>query len=369
MADRLGVLWEGSFFVHHSLANINCEVAALLAEREDVDLGLVPYEPHTFGDEVDPRYRAITERLHRRPARVDAHVRHRWPADFARPDEGAFILIQPWEYGWVPLSWVEGIGTAVDELWVHSRFVRDAYVRSGVDPEKIRLIPLGVNSERFNPDVEPFSVRTEKSFRFLFVGGTLERKGFDLLLRAYTEEFSAEDDVCLVVKDFFYGPYGRELVRELRRDPRAPEVRYGYGTMTPERLGGLYTACDCYVQPYRGEGFGLPIAEAMACGLPVIVTGRGPTLDYCTEETAYLVPAEEVPYPHEWSAELPTVRPATWFEPDEVEFRRLLRHVFEHRVEARRTGAAARTHVHERYTWARTVDEVVRRFERLREGA
>ena len=38
-------------------------------------------------------------------------------------------------------------------------------------------------------------------------------------------------------------------------------------------MAALYAACDCLVHPYRGEGFGLPIAEAMACGLPVIVTG------------------------------------------------------------------------------------------------
>ena len=43
--------------------------------------------------------------------------------------------------------------------------------------------------------------------------------------------------------------------------------------LSEAELAGLYTACDCLVHPYRGEGFGLPIAEAMACGLPVIVTG------------------------------------------------------------------------------------------------
>jgi glycosyltransferase involved in cell wall biosynthesis len=365
MSRPLGLLWEGSFFVHHSLANVNCELAVLLAERDDIDLGLVPFESHRFGDEIDPRYRAITARLNRRPETIDVHVRHRWPPDFKRPPKGAFVLVQPWEYGSVPVAWVEGIAESVDELWVHSRFVRDTYVRSGVDSDIVALIPLGVNPERFHPDAEPFPVSTEKSFRFLFVGGTIERKGFDLLLEAYAEEFTAADDVCLVVKDFFYGPYGRELVRELRRDTRAPEVRYGYGTMDPTRLGGLYTACDCYVQPYRGEGFGLPIVEAMACGLPVIVTGRGPALDYCSEETAYLIPAKEA-FLREWLPELPTVHPVTWFEPDPVELRRLLRHVFEHRDEARRKGALARAHIHKRYTWARAVEEIVRRLERWR---
>ena len=41
-------------------------------------------------------------------------------------------------------------------------------------------------------------------------------------------------------------------------------------------LAALYRACDVLVHPYRGEGFAMPVLEAMACGLPVIVTARRP---------------------------------------------------------------------------------------------
>jgi glycosyltransferase involved in cell wall biosynthesis len=329
-------VWDGDVAAHHSFANVNRELTARLAGRSGIDLASEPP--------------------------VDVHVRHRWPPDFTRPDAERFVLVQPYEYGCVPEVWVSGIAENVDELWVHSRFVRDAYARSGVDPARIELLPLGVDPAVFHPAADPFPISTAKTFKFLFVGGTLERKGFDLLMQAYAEEFTSDDDVCLVVKDFFYGGDGRALVRELRLDPAAPEVRYGYGTIDWARVAGLYTACDCYVHPYRGEGFALPIVEAMACALPVIATGLGPTLDYCPEGTAYLLPAEEVPYPYEWPAELPTARPPTWFEPDGGELRRLMRYVYEHRQEARRVGERARAHVHRRLTWERTTDEVVRRL-------
>ena len=81
-------------------------------------------------------------------------------------------------------------------------------------------------------------------------------------------------------------------------------------------MAGLYSACDCLVHPFRGEGFGLPVVEAMACGLPVIVTGAGPALDYASEKTAFLIPAERKPFPERRVGDLETIGRPWLFEPD-----------------------------------------------------
>lgn len=100
----------------------------------------------------------------------------------------------------------------------------------------------------------------------------------------------------------------------------------------------------------------------MACGLPVIVTGRGPALDYCTRDTAYLVPAEERPVPGPWDRGVPTVRDPTWFDPDKPELCRLLRGVFESRDDARRVGARASARILERFTWRQSADAIAARL-------
>jgi glycosyltransferase involved in cell wall biosynthesis len=71
-----------------------------------------------------------------------------------------------------------------------------------------------------------------------------------------------------------------EAIDRFRSQPHAPAIEYLDQPLKEAELPGLYTACQCLVHPYRGEGFGLPIVVAMACGLPVIVTGSGAALDF-----------------------------------------------------------------------------------------
>src|SRR5207302_1409289 len=96
----------------------------------------------------------------------------------------------------------------------------------------------------------------------------------------------------------------------------AAEIEYLHQNLREEELAGLYTACDCLVHPYRGEGFGLPIAEAMACGLPVIVTGYGAALDFCNDENAFLIPASIRCFPERKLGDLETVDYPWLAEPD-----------------------------------------------------
>ncbi|UCF67313.1 MAG: glycosyltransferase [Acidobacteriota bacterium] len=174
--------------------------------------------------------------------------------------------------------------------------MRDGFVRSGVPADRIEAVPNGVDKDWFQPEGERFELETAKSFKLLFVGGTTPRRGIDLLLSAHLRAFSASDDVCLVIKDmgvgsFYKGQTSQELIRRCQRLAGGPEIVYLDGSLTARELAGLYRACDALVHPYRGEGFGLPIAEAMASALPVIVTDHGAARDFCHARTAYLIPA------------------------------------------------------------------------------
>jgi glycosyltransferase involved in cell wall biosynthesis len=143
-------------------------------------------------------------------------------------------------------------------------------------------------------------------------------------------------------------------------------VLYLDRTLGAHELAGLYAACDCLVHPYRGEGFGLPIAEAMACGTPAIVTGYGAAMDFCDTSNAYPVLARVPRFASRQIGEIATADHPWLAEPDAAVLRHAMRHVFEHPEEARHKGRVASDHIRGRFTWAHAADAVEERLDELR---
>ena len=132
-------------------------------------------------------------------------------------------------------------------------------------------------------------------------------------------------------------------------------------------MPGLYAACQCLVHPYRGEGFGLPIAEAMACGLAVIVPAYGACLDFCDESVAMLVEARETRLPEARVGNLPTVEPGWWAEIDRKGLADAMRRVVEDPEAARALGLRASKRISSDFTWARAAKIATGRILKLAE--
>jgi glycosyltransferase involved in cell wall biosynthesis len=222
--------------------------------------------------------------------------------DFRLPDTGKLVAVRTWDFGPFPPELTARVNRHYDQLWVHTRWNEEQALAGGIDKALVRVVPHGIDPEVFRPDGPAFSIPGGRSFNFLFVGGTVIRKGIDILLAAYGRAFSPDDDVCLVIKDsthnvFFAGQTFDEEIRRMAADPAAPAIAYLDGQLPEQDLAALYRTCDVAAFPYRAEGFVLPILEAMASGTPAIVPNIGPSVDYCTDDTSYMVPARRIRLP------------------------------------------------------------------------
>jgi tetratricopeptide (TPR) repeat protein len=346
--------WQGAFLAYHSLALVNRELALALRRRGALirprHLGSCEFTPQS-GEHLADLFNAAGDE-----GPAELVIRHAWPPDFSAPNAPRMVMIQPWEYGSLPAAWLAPMRHAVDRIWVPSTWVRDGYVESGVPAESVKVVPNGVNTARYRPGQHRAEIPEAPGFRFLFVGGTIARKGIDILIKAFLAAFTSADDVTLVIKDFgaqsFYkGQDAAGLIAQAQQVPNAPRIVHITRDLSEEELIGLYAACDCLVHPYRGEGYGLPVAEAMACGLPVIVTAGGATRDFTDVSNSYQLPARRVQFPTRQVGDIPTVGHPYWLEPDQDALVDLLRHVADHPGEAAEVGARAAADIAERHTW------------------
>ena len=361
------VVLRGGVFGHDSLSTVNRELLVALRERGTAVSALTAEEP------TAAEGRRLSDiALHRELPRGDValEIRHAFPPLFT-PTPHPLVLIQPWEFGCLPAEWVGPLRDVVDELWVPTHYVRQAAIDSGVDPAQVVVVPNGVDPRTFSPEGPRRALRTGKSLKLLFVGGLIERKGVDALLETYCSTFTAVDDVCLVLKPFGSATVYRDstLEGDVRRlaSGGGPEIEFVDDDLTAAEMAALYRACDVLVHPYRGEGFGMPIAEAMACGLPVVVPDDGACLDFCDEEVAWMIPTRRVPIrPSEWT---PVAGGSWWLEPSRDGLAAALREACADQAGRERRGRAGAERIAAQFTWSHAAEIAAGRIAALLSAA
>ncbi len=259
------------------------------------------------------------------------------------------------EVNGIPREWVDS-ANAMDEIWVSSVFNQSGFTQSGVR-RPVLVMPDGIDPLVFHPAAPAFPVKG--IFVFLSVFEWSERKAPEILLRAFNKTFSRSEEVILFCK-ILAPPWASfdipSVVERLELAHTGGRVIIDLGTYLPsQELGSLYRSADCFVLPTRGEGWGLPVYEAMACGLPVIATNWSAPSEHITDEIAYplrvkrLVTALEGRYPYSGHQ---------WAEPDEDHLRHLMRYVYEHRDEAREKGRMAAELVMGKLTWRHAAERI-----------
>ena len=197
-------------------------------------------------------------------------------------------------------------------------------VPKGIPIFKIRH-PLILNSsDATSPDVlrarygispDAFTV----FFNFDY-GSSYYRKNPEAVVRAFARAFTPSDNAVLLLKTSNAKQHPQNAMR-LRSVVRNLSLDQGRiviidDSLSQSDMSGLYQTCDVYISLHRGEGFGIGMAEAMACGKPVIATDYSANTEFCTDETSIPVPCR-MTSPSKAEIDNPAYsHVASWAEPD-----------------------------------------------------
>jgi glycosyltransferase involved in cell wall biosynthesis len=176
--------------------------------------------------------------------------------------------------------------TEIPDIWAYCmQFVKGVIVPSEFCKrvfEKKVTVPVHVAPLGVNPLVYPYVERAPSDvFTFLMAGSLHYRKGVEFAVKAFKTEFSRNEKVRLILKtrkDFL------DTGREFLDDPRIQVVNCDYDR---QDMLDLYHAADCFIACSRGEASGLTPREAMATGIPAIVTNWGGLEEIADERYSY----------------------------------------------------------------------------------
>ena len=347
-AERLSVYFDGVFKGDYSLAVVNrCLAEALV----NCGVELACYTPEA-GWQADPLLNdlpAVRDRMLGAPPRdqsYDVHIRNTWPPA-TRDMVGRFnaYVCFAWEETEFPARLVERFNRDLDLVMVASAFVKRALVDSGV------TIPVEIVGEgadhvvKLAPPLRSNVAGTRA--RLLHVSSGFPRKGVDCLIRAYRQSFTADDNVELVIKTFANPDNAiPRLIAETETSARSPAIRVIEASWSYPELLALYRTATALVAPSRGEGFGLPLAEAMALDVPVITTNYSGQVDFCRPDNSWLVD-----YSLSASRAHVSASFSLWAEPDVAHLGRQMRAVLSEPGEALKKAARAKTFVRNHLTW------------------
>jgi glycosyltransferase involved in cell wall biosynthesis len=240
---------------------------------------------------------------------ADVTLRMHCPWDFAASSSAETWVFAATEWGIITSTVLQAIGvrsiaqTPVNsevKIITPSAWSKAGLIRSGVEGDRIAIVPLGVDPHIYYPvsgdrrQLLRESFGWSNYFIFLNIGGQTDRKGIRPLLKAFAAVVDKYPDARLVLKgsELLY-PSRNEIAEACRvvlddaeRARVLPRLIYTGSQLSFAQIAEIYQAADVYVSAYLAEGFNLPVLEAVACGLPVICTEGGPTDDFTRSDFA-----------------------------------------------------------------------------------
>lgn len=294
----------GKFYDNHSLTIINRYLALLLSEKEGVQLCITPLDQYSPESKLPKKIVKKLKQLEsvENETSPDIQIRHSYPPVWNWPKDAKtkVIFIQPWEFSKVPFEWQYKWETFTDHLIVPSNYIKDVITQGGMNPDEVTVVPNGYDESIYKKKgdkLTKYGIDPDK-FNFLYVGNSQWRKGLDILINEWHSSFKKFDNAKLIIKDnpAIYGKNNvlNEIIK-MQYKTGCASVIYIDDELSNEEMAALYRSSKVVVHPYRAEGFGMHVQEAVACGCLPILPIIGPHQDFIAPDVGIRVEVQQVP--------------------------------------------------------------------------
>jgi glycosyltransferase involved in cell wall biosynthesis len=290
--------------------------------------------------------------------------------DFTPPSTGRRFALVTAEHRILPeehrVAWRSGaqVSPSVSVI-TPSHWSALALSRFGLPAARIHVVPLGIDPAMHRMDDGLRRAMRERlgigdDFLFMSVGAMTWNKGPDLLLAAFSQVLETVPSARLLLKgtDALYASKDSIAAAMYDLPVRAREsiarrLIYVGGTLPAAKMADLLRAADCYVSPYRAEGFNMPVLEANACGVFTIATARGPTDEFTVADQGARIRSSV------GAQRLSLTETGDVLIPDLEHLIELMRAAARDPHATREVGALASMHAHRHFTWDRVTDSLV----------
>lgn len=308
---------------------------------------IVDYEMYTnHGEKIDHNIHLVL-----------AETNHHY---FYENYDGPKIAYNVWESTLQP----EGAFNAMlkfDQIWVPSKWQAECTIKQGADPEKVKVVPEGVDTTTFFPESPEATLDyVDGRFKFIHFGRWDYRKSTKELIETFLKTFDPSEPVDFILSiDNRWGD---------RIDGfKTTEERLEYWGLTDERLkikhfpsredyvkylknGNVFVSCA------RGEGWNLPLIEAMACGTPSIYSNCSGQLEFAEGKGLPVRILEERPTTYadddKWTMAITTdVIPGNYYEPDFNHLSQVMRDAYDNYKSHKERALEEAKLIHKEFNW------------------
>lgn len=177
--------------------------------------------------------------------------------------------------------------SAAKYIFTLSNLSKKTMIEHGVSAEKIIVNHCGVSLGMFSG-----GAKRDKVFRIAFCGQVSPRKGLHYLLQAFAKLNAKDSELWVIgsLNDLRYDSNLRKMIQKFQ----LPNIKF-WGGVDTKTLVDLFSQCSVFVHPSVADGFGMVVTQAMACGLPVIVSDHTGASDVVVDgKNGFVVPARHV---------------------------------------------------------------------------